>query len=108
MSHQSRRTFVKRVGAAAGSGLFLGAGPAARTAGESETGQVRFERSLPVASTYVVVVCGGGPSGCAAALAAKREGLTVLVIEGQGQLGGMATSGMVSHWLGGRNQKGQC
>jgi hypothetical protein len=54
-----------------------------------------------------VVVCGGGPSGCAAALAARREGLTVLLVEGQGQLGGMATSGMVSQWLGGRNQKGQ-
>ena len=107
MSHQSRRTFVKRVGVTAGSGLFLGAGAAATNAAESETGQVRFERSIPVARTYDVVVCGGGPSGCAAALAAKREGLTVLLIEGQGQLGGMATSGMVSHWLGGRNQKGE-
>ena len=107
MSHQSRRTFVKRVGVTAGSGLFLGAGAAATNAAESETGQVRFERSIPVARAYDMVVCGGGPSGCAAALAAKREGLTVLLIEGQGQLGGMATSGMVSHWLGGRNQKGE-
>ena len=31
----------------------------------------------------------------------------MLLVEGQGQLGGMATSGMVSQWLGGRNQKGQ-
>ena len=107
MPHQSRRTFVKRVGMTAGSGLFFGADSAATNAAESETGQVRFERSIPVARTYDVVVCGGGPSGCAAALAAKREGLTVLLVEGQGQLGGMATSGMVSHWLGGRNQKGE-
>ena len=57
--------------------------------------------------TYDVVVCGGGPSGCAAALAARREGLSVLVVEGQAQLGGMATSGLVSQWLGGRNQKGE-
>jgi hypothetical protein len=35
------------------------------------------------------------------------RGLTVLLIEGRGQLGGMATSGMVSQWLGGRNQKGE-
>ena len=107
MSHQSRRTFVKRVGAAAGSGLLFGAGTGAAGGAESNTGKVRFERSLPVARAYDVVVCGGGPSGCAAALAAKREGLSVLLVEGQGQLGGMATSGMVSHWLGGRNQKGQ-
>ena len=76
-------------------------------AAESEAGQVRFERSIPVGRSYDVVVCGGGPSGCAAALAARREGLTVLLVEGQGQLGGMATSGMVSQWLGGRNQKGE-
>ena len=107
MSHQSRRTFVKRVGVAAGSGLFLGARVGTANAAESDAGQVCFERSIPVGRTYDVVVCGGGPSGCAAALAAKREGLTVLLVEGQGQLGGMATSGMVSHWLGGRNQKGE-
>ncbi len=107
MSHQSRRTFVKRIGVAAGSGFLLGAGAADANVKESEAGRVRFERSIPVGRTYDVVVCGGGPSGCAAALAAKREGLTVLLVEGQGQLGGMATSGMVSHWLGGRNQKGE-
>jgi hypothetical protein len=65
-----------------------------------------YSRQLPVLSPYEVVVCGGGPSGCAAALAARREGLRVLLIEGQSQLGGMATSGLVSHWLGGRNQAG--
>jgi len=92
------------VGAAAGAGLLLGGGSAGQGA---EAGRVRFERSIPVGRGYDVVVCGGGPSGCAAALAARREGLKVLVIEGQGQLGGMATSGMVSHWLGGRNQKGE-
>ena len=106
MAGESRRTFVKRVGAAAGAGAFLGAGAVGRGA-VVEPGRVAFERSIPVGRGYDVVVCGGGPSGCAAALAAKREGLSVLVIEGQGQLGGMATSGMVSHWLGGRNQKGE-
>ncbi|NLX96877.1 MAG: FAD-dependent oxidoreductase [Rhodopirellula sp.] len=107
MPHPSRRTFVKHIGAAAGAGLLFGAGPAATGAAESAAGQVRFARSIPIARAYDVVVCGGGPSGCAAALAAKREGLTVLLVEGQGQLGGMATSGMVSQWLGGRNQKGE-
>jgi glycine/D-amino acid oxidase-like deaminating enzyme len=50
-----------------------------------------------------VVVCGGGPAGCAAALSAARQGLKALLIESQGQCGGMGTSGLVSHWLGGRS-----
>jgi hypothetical protein len=57
---------------------------------------------IPVGRSYDVVVSGGGPAGIGAALAARRGGLEVLVVEGQGQLGGMGTSGLVSHWLGGR------
>lgn len=53
-------------------------------------------------SKYDVIVCGGGPSGCAAALAAARSGLRCLIVECTGQLGGMGTSGLVAHWLGGR------
>jgi hypothetical protein len=96
---------VKQVGLAAGSGLLLGGGEV--HAGQTDTSKARFERSIPLERAYDVVVCGGGPSGCAAALAARREGLGVLLVEGQGQLGGMATSGMVSQWLGGRTQDGQ-
>lgn len=55
-------------------------------------------------SEYDVVVCGGGPAGCAAAIAAARAGLRVLLVEAQGQLGGMGTSGLVAHWLGGRSR----
>lgn len=50
-----------------------------------------------------VLVCGGGPAGICAAIAAAEEGLSVLLVEGTGQLGGMGTSGLVSHWLGGRD-----
>ena len=64
-------------------------------------------REIPVPAEYDVVVCGGGPAGVTAALAARREGLKVLLAEGQGQLGGMATSGLVSHWLGGRTDFGR-
>ena len=56
---------------------------------------------------YDVVVCGGGPAGCAAAIAARRSGLNVLLVEAQSRLGGTATSGGVSHWLGGRNDLGE-
>ena len=92
---------------AAGSGVLLTSGAALAEGPKVGDQHLRFTRSVPVDREYDVVVCGGGPSGCAAALAARREGLSVLLIEGQGQLGGMATSGLVSHWLGGRNQKGQ-
>lgn len=67
---------------------------------------MNFSRNIPVTQPYDLVVCGGGPAGTAAALAARREGLAVLLVEGQAQLGGMATSGLVSHWLGGRTQEG--
>lgn len=59
------------------------------------------------AKGYDVIVCGGGPAGCAAAIAARRMGLSVLVVESTSQLGGMTVSGLVSHWLGGRTQEGE-
>jgi len=61
---------------------------------------------IPLLRPCSVAVCGGGPAGCSAAIAAARQGLDVLLIEGQGQLGGMGTSGLVSHWLGGRQNDG--
>jgi hypothetical protein len=67
---------------------------------------MNYSKNIPVSRPYDLVVCGGGPAGCAAALAARREGLSVLLAEGQAQPGGMATSGLVSHWLGGRTQEG--
>ncbi len=64
---------------------------------------VTFTRSLPLCrEVYDLIVAGSGPAGCAAALAAARKGLRVLLVEGEGQLGGTAVSGLVSHWLGGR------
>jgi hypothetical protein len=43
----------------------------------------------------------------AAALAARRCGCDVLLVEGTGQFGGMGTSGLVTHWLGGRTSDGR-
>ena len=45
-----------------------------------------------------VIIIGGGPAGCAAAIAAARMGADTLVIESTTCLGGMATTGMVSKW----------
>lgn len=50
--------------------------------------------------TYDVIVCGGGPSGVAAALAAARGGARVLLVERYGFCGGMATAALVNPWAG--------
>jgi len=56
-----------------------------------------FSREIQVDSgSYDVVVAGGGPAGCAAALSAARLGSRVLLVESEGCLGGMGTSGLVT------------
>ena len=47
---------------------------------------------------YDIVVCGGGPSGVAAAVSAARKGAKTLLIEQGGCLGGFWTRGMLT-WL---------
>lgn len=53
------------------------------------------ERLLPLDDSWDVIVAGGGPAGCAAAIAAAREGAKTLLIEATGSLGGMGTMGLV-------------
>ncbi|MBT7162150.1 MAG: FAD-dependent oxidoreductase [Victivallales bacterium] len=53
-------------------------------------------RQIPVCADVDVVVCGGGPAGVAAALAAARNGASVILLEGQLCLGGQSTSGMMN------------
>ena len=57
--------------------------------------------SLPLNRDYDVIVCGGGPAGVTAAIAAAREGAKTLLLESTGMLGGMATAGMVNAWTAG-------
>jgi hypothetical protein len=53
------------------------------------------EKKLPVIQDVDVLVCGGGPAGFIAAIAAARNGARTMLIERYGFLGGMATVGLV-------------
>ena len=47
-----------------------------------------------------VLVLGSGPSGFAAAYTAAKNGAKVLLVEQSGDVGGISTSGLMSHWTG--------
>ena len=57
-------------------------------------------RELPLLTEADVVVCGGGPGGFSAAIAAARHGARTVLIERYGFLGGLATAGLVAPILG--------
>ena len=39
------------------------------------------KNTMPLNEEYDVIVCGGGPAGCTAAIAAAREGAKTLLLE---------------------------
>ena len=49
--------------------------------------------------SFDLIVVGGGQAGCAAALAAARDGLSVLLVEASGALGGSATNCLVNPFM---------
>lgn len=54
----------------------------------------------PVAGEYDIIVAGAGPAGMGAAIAAGRLGAKVLLVEQTHAVGGIATTGLMSHWTG--------
>lgn len=98
----TRRDFLKGGLAGAAGALVIGNMPAwmQAEAAERKGGAALFpgEGSLyhVIDTVYDVVVCGGGPAGVMAAIAASREGARTALVEQYGMLGGMATIGYVA------------
>lgn len=61
---------------------------------------------VPIVAQADVVVCGGGPAGVAAAVAAARAGARTRLFEAHGCLGGIWTSGLLSYILDSGNKPG--
>ena len=69
--------------------------------------KIKIVSELKVKAKYDVIVAGGGVSGVAAALTAKKRGLKVLLVEKQTVLGGLATSGLVNYFVPMCNGRGK-
>lgn len=96
-SRGSRRTFLRS--AVAGATTLASAPwlPAAT----ATTGQTQAfaepARAIPLGEEVDVIVCGAGPAGIAAALAAARAGARTRLIEIHGCLGGVWTAGLLTY-----------
>lgn len=60
-------------------------------------------KEIPIKLEVDVLVVGGGPAGFSAAVNAARQGARTMLIEQSGSVGGVATSGLMSHWTGETN-----
>ncbi|MBR5520022.1 MAG: FAD-dependent oxidoreductase [Clostridia bacterium] len=61
---------------------------------------MKYEMQIEKTKQYDVVVVGSGPAGIGAAITAGRNGAKTLLIESCGRVGGISTSGMMSHFTG--------
>lgn len=83
----------------------MGRGAAAELRGDKV---VQPEREVPILHQTDVLVVGAGPAGVVAALAARRAGAKVALVERYGHFGGLWTGGLVllvlGHWVTGKKQ----
>jgi len=104
MNGVSRRGFLTT-----GMAGLAGLGARAAEPGSSPaagSGAAEPARRLPIAGAFDVAVCGGGPAGVATALASARGGARTCLIESQGCLGGIWTSGLLGWILDHANKPG--
>ena len=69
--------------------------------------EIKFETRAPLIADVDVLICGGGPAGMAASIAAARQGAKTMLIESQGCLGGVATSGLIGVLMGSWSRDGE-
>lgn len=56
---------------------------------------------IPKFALYTdVLILGGGPAGFAAAYTAAQNGAKTILVDQNGDVGGISTSGLMSHWTG--------
>lgn len=98
-SAQTRRRFLGATAlGAVGTHMSAGADaiPGATVAG-NEFAEPQL--NLPLVRDADVIVCGGGPAGVTAAIAAARSGAKVRLFEWRGCLGGVWTAGLLGYLL---------
>jgi len=101
-----RRNFLKYTGAA-GLVATLGTSKIQASAISKRKGFiVEKEQEIQIKGEFDVIVCGGGPAGIAAAIEAGRSGAKTMLIENNGCLGGVWTSGLLTWILDYNHQKG--
>ena len=102
-----RREFLTVSGLTAAFGTAAGgAGAADESIGGGRKACAEPARRIPVVDRTEVVVCGAGPAGISAAIAAARKGASVRLIELHGFPGGVWTAGMVNNVIDYQNKDG--
>jgi len=100
-----RRGFLKAAAAGAACGPAACAGPGGAPPSRPDVYR-QPAMDVPVAEEADVVVCGAGPAGVAAAIAAARAGAKTRLLEVNGCLGGVWTAGLLCWILDSRPKGG--
>lgn len=98
-SRAPRRTFLRSTIAGIGSGCVAGLARASDepAAAPAPGSFLEPERELTLREDADVIVCGGGPAGVSAAIAAARAGARTRLFEVHGCLGGVWTAGLLTY-----------
>lgn len=101
-----RRDFFKWSGVGVGSSLATSWPGAARAISTKAGTLGEPARDVPIVGEADVVVCGAGPAGVSAAIAAARRGAKTQMLEAHGCLGGIWTAGALGWIIDHANKEG--